>query len=103
MERLAKEIETVVKGAGHHQRLCRAHHRRLLPEHRAGPRAAGPHGLGVGDVAGRDRRHRAGGEMVTTTTVEGRERFGVGVRYPARTAPDPQQIAREGAGADDGG
>jgi Cu(I)/Ag(I) efflux system membrane protein CusA/SilA len=35
-----------------------------------------------------------GGEMVTTT-VEGRERFGVTVRYPRELRADPQQIARE--------
>ena len=35
-----------------------------------------------------------GGEMVTTT-VEGRERYGVAVRYPRELRSDPQQIARE--------
>jgi Cu(I)/Ag(I) efflux system membrane protein CusA/SilA len=35
-----------------------------------------------------------GGEMVTTT-VEGRERFGVMVRYPRELRSDPQAIARE--------
>jgi Cu(I)/Ag(I) efflux system membrane protein CusA/SilA len=35
-----------------------------------------------------------GGEMVTTT-VEGRERFGVTVRYPRDLRSDPQAIARE--------
>jgi Cu(I)/Ag(I) efflux system membrane protein CusA/SilA len=33
-----------------------------------------------------------GGEMVTTT-VEGRERFGVTVRYPRELRSDPQSIA----------
>ena len=35
-----------------------------------------------------------GGEMVTTA-VEGRERFGVNVRYPRDLRSDPQSIARE--------
>ena len=35
-----------------------------------------------------------GGEMVTTT-VEGRERFGVTVRYPRELRASPQQIERE--------
>ncbi len=35
-----------------------------------------------------------GGEMVTTT-VEGRERFGVTVRYPRELRSDPEQIGRE--------
>ncbi len=55
--------------------------------------AATRYGLGVGelqDVIGT----ALGGEMVTTT-VEGRERFGVTVRYPRELRTDPQQIARE--------
>jgi Cu(I)/Ag(I) efflux system membrane protein CusA/SilA len=32
---------------------------------------------------------------MVTTTVEGRERFGVTVRYPRELRSDPQQIARE--------
>jgi Cu(I)/Ag(I) efflux system membrane protein CusA/SilA len=51
------------------------------------------YGLSVGelqDVIG----SALGGEMVTTT-VEGRERFGVTVRYPRELRSDPQQIARE--------
>jgi Cu/Ag efflux pump CusA len=35
-----------------------------------------------------------GGEMVTTT-VQGRERYAVTVRYPRELRSDPQQIARE--------
>jgi Cu(I)/Ag(I) efflux system membrane protein CusA/SilA len=93
MEKLAKEIEAVVKGARHHQCLCRAHHRRLLPQHRTDREQLARYGLAVGelqDVIG----SALGGEMVTTT-VEGRERFGVTVRYPRELRSDPQQIARE--------
>jgi Cu(I)/Ag(I) efflux system membrane protein CusA/SilA len=49
-----------------------------------------------------------GGEMVTTT-VEGRERFGVIVRYPRELRGDPDRIAREvlvpvyGSGMEAGG
>jgi Cu(I)/Ag(I) efflux system membrane protein CusA/SilA len=51
------------------------------------------YGLAVGDL--QDVIGTAlGGEMVTTT-VEGRERFGVSVRYPRELRSDPQQIARE--------
>ena len=51
------------------------------------------YGLAVGDL--QDVIGTAlGGEMVTTT-VEGRERFGVTVRYPRELRSDPQQIARE--------
>ncbi|MCK7475944.1 MAG: hypothetical protein MZV49_26125 [Rhodopseudomonas palustris] len=52
------------------------------------------YGLAVGDAAGRRSRTALGGEMVTTT-VEGRERFGVIVRYPRELRDDPQAIARE--------
>jgi Cu(I)/Ag(I) efflux system membrane protein CusA/SilA len=51
------------------------------------------YGLAVGDL--QDVIGTAlGGEMVTTT-VEGRERFGVTIRYPRELRSDPQQIARE--------
>jgi Cu(I)/Ag(I) efflux system membrane protein CusA/SilA len=51
------------------------------------------YGLAVGDL--QDVIGSAlGGEMVTTT-VEGRERFGVTVRYPRELRSDPQLIARE--------
>jgi Cu(I)/Ag(I) efflux system membrane protein CusA/SilA len=93
MEKLARQIEAGQSRSRHHQRLRRAHHRRLLPQHRTGPRAAGALWLAVGDL--QDVIGTAlGGEMVTTT-VEGRERFGVTVRYPRELRSDPQQIARE--------
>jgi len=51
------------------------------------------YGLSVGDLL--DVVGAAlGGEMVTTT-VEGRERYGVTVRYPRELRGDPQQIARK--------
>ena len=58
MERLAKEIEAVVKtGARDHQRVRRTHHRRVLSQHRARSR-------GAGALWARDRRpagcHRDG-------------------------------------------
>jgi Cu(I)/Ag(I) efflux system membrane protein CusA/SilA len=60
MEKLAKEIESRGEGgAGHHQCLCRAHHWRLLPQHRTGPGATGPLRSFRWRVAGRDRQ-RAG-------------------------------------------
>ncbi|MDR1368316.1 MAG: efflux RND transporter permease subunit [Candidatus Accumulibacter sp.] len=51
------------------------------------------YGLTVGEV--QDVVATAlGGERVTTT-VEGRERYGVAVRYPRELRSDPQRIARE--------
>jgi len=51
------------------------------------------YGLSVGDLQNVIAT-ALGGEMATTT-VEGRERFGVIVRYPRELRADPQQIARE--------
>ena len=51
------------QGAGHHQRLRRAHHRRLLPQHRADRAATGPLRLPVGelqDVVATGARRRDG-------------------------------------------
>ena len=60
MEKLARQIETVVKAVpGTTQRVCRAHHRRLLPQHRTRSRAAGALWPG-GRRPARCGRHRAG-------------------------------------------
>ena len=55
------------------------------------------YGLIVGDV--QDVIATALGGETVTTTVEGRERFGVSVRYPRDLRSDPQAIATPGAGA----
>jgi copper/silver efflux system protein len=94
MERLAKEIEAVVKTvpgttSAFAERLTGGFYLNVEPDRQALAR----YGLAVGelqDVIGT----ALGGEMVTTT-VEGRERFGVIVRYPRELRSDPQQIARE--------
>ena len=81
-------------GPGHRQRLCRARRRRLLPRNRPRPRPAGalrPDDLGR---AGRRRRRRSGAEPITTT-VEGRERYTVAIRYPRDLRSDPQAIAKD--------
>ena len=94
MERLAREIETVVKQvpgttSAFAERITGGFYLNIEPDRAQLAR----YGLGVGelqDVIGT----ALGGEMVTTT-VEGRERFGVTVRYPRELRADPQQIARE--------
>jgi len=94
MERLAKEIETAVKAvpgtsSAFAERITGGFYLDIVPERRALAR----YGLTVGEVM--DVVAAAlGGEMVTTT-VEGRERFGVTVRYPRDLRSDPQAIARE--------
>jgi Cu(I)/Ag(I) efflux system membrane protein CusA/SilA len=94
MERLAKEIETVVKAvpgtsSAFAERITGGFYLDIVPDRIALAR----YGLTVGEVM--DVVAAAlGGEMVTTT-VEGRERFGVTVRYPRDLRNDPQAIARE--------
>jgi Cu(I)/Ag(I) efflux system membrane protein CusA/SilA len=94
MEKLAKQIEAVVKQvpgttSAFAERITGGFYLDIEPDRAQLAR----YGLPVGellDVIGT----ALGGEMVTTT-VEGRERFGVTVRYPRELRSDPQQIARE--------
>jgi Cu(I)/Ag(I) efflux system membrane protein CusA/SilA len=94
MERLAKEIEAVVKkvpgtSSAFAERITGGFYINIEPDRTALAR----YGLAVGDL--QDVIGTAlGGEMVTTT-VEGRERFGVTVRYPRELRANPQQIASE--------
>ncbi|HEY3432590.1 MAG TPA: CusA/CzcA family heavy metal efflux RND transporter, partial [Rhodocyclaceae bacterium] len=94
MEKLAKEIEAVVKTvpgttSAFAERITGGYYLNIEPDRIQLAR----YGLAVGDL--QDVIGTAlGGEMVTTT-VEGRERFGVTVRYPRELRSDPQQIARE--------
>ena len=94
MEKLAKEIEAVVKTvpgttSAFAERITGGYYLNIEPDREALAR----YGLSVGDL--QDVVGTAlGGEMVTTT-VEGRERFGVTVRYPRELRDDPEQIQRE--------
>ena len=54
--------------------------------------AAARHGLGVGDV--QDVIATAIGEVVLTTTIEGRQRFPVRVRYAPEFRADPEGLGR---------
>ena len=94
MERLAKEIETAVKkvpgtSSAFAERITGGFYLNIEPDRLALAR----YGMAVGEL--QDVIATAlGGEMVTTT-VEGRERFGVIVRYPRELRGTPEQIARE--------
>lgn len=94
MEKLAKQIEAVVKQvpgttSAFAERITGGFYINIEPDRVQLAR----YGLAIGDL--QDVIGTAlGGEMVTTT-VEGRERFGVNVRYPRELRGDPQQIARE--------
>jgi copper/silver efflux system protein len=94
MERLAKEIEAVVKSvpgttSAFAERITGGFYLNIEPDRAALAR----YGLLIGDVQ-EVIAVALGGEMATTT-VEGRERFGVIVRYPRELRSDPQRIARE--------
>ena len=94
MEKLAKEIEAVVKTvpgttSAFAERITGGYYLNIEPDREQLAR----YGLSVGDL--QDVVGTAlGGEMVTTT-VEGRERFGVTVRYPRELRDNPEQIQRE--------
>jgi Cu(I)/Ag(I) efflux system membrane protein CusA/SilA len=94
MEVLAKQIEAVVKAvpgttSAFAERITGGFYLNIEPDREQMAR----YGLAIGDL--QDVIGTAlGGELVTTT-VEGRERFGVTVRYPRELRSDPQQIARE--------
>ena len=94
MEKLAKQIEAVVKQvpgttSAFAERITGGFYLNIEPDRAQLAR----YGLSVGEV--QDVIGTAlGGEMVTTT-VEGRERFGVTVRYPRELRSDPELIARE--------
>src|ERR1019366_7507218 len=94
IERVAKDIEAAVKDvpgttSAFAERITGGYYLDIVPDREALAR----YGMAVGDL--QDVISTAlGGEMVTTT-VEGRERFGVIVRYPRELRGDPQQIGRE--------
>ena len=94
MEQLAKQIEAVVKkvlgtSSAFAERITGGYYLNIEPDRAQLAR----YGLAVGDM--QDVIGTAlGGEMVTTT-VEGRERFGVTVRYPRELRSNPEQIGRE--------
>jgi len=92
MERLAKEIEQVVKAvpgttSAYAERIVGGYYVEIEPDREQLAR----YGLNVGDLQ-EVILTALGGEMVTTT-VEGRERFSVNVRYPRGFRADPQAIA----------
>jgi Cu(I)/Ag(I) efflux system membrane protein CusA/SilA len=92
MEKLAREIEGVVKAvpgtrSAYAERITGGLYLDIEPDRAALAR----YGILVGDLQ-EVIATALGGEMVTTA-VEGRERFGVSVRYPRELRNDPQKIA----------
>lgn len=94
MERIAREIESVVRkvpgaASAYAERLTGAYYLEIEPDRVALAR----YGLTVGQL--QDVIAIAlGGEMVTMM-IEGRERFGVIIRYPRELRDSPEAIGRE--------
>jgi Cu(I)/Ag(I) efflux system membrane protein CusA/SilA len=94
LERLATEVERVVHDvpgttSAFAERLEGGRYIEIVPDREAAAR----YGLSVGDVQ-TVLATALGGETVTMT-VEGRERYGVNLRYPRGLREDPKAIASE--------
>jgi Cu(I)/Ag(I) efflux system membrane protein CusA/SilA len=94
IDRLSKKIEAVVRKvpgttSAFAERVLGGYYLNIEPDRTALAR----YGLSIDDVQ-TVVRTALGGEMVTET-VEGRERYGVTVRYPRDFRDDPSAIARE--------
>tara|TARA_R110002051_G_scaffold6914_2_gene32668 strand:- start:249 stop:3401 length:3153 start_codon:yes stop_codon:yes gene_type:complete len=94
MEKVARNIETVLKtvegtSSAYAERVIGGYYLDIIPD-RIG---LGRYGLTIDDV--QDVIGTALGSEVITSTVEGRERYGVAVRYPRAFRSDPESIARD--------
>ncbi|CAN7330523.1 CusA/CzcA family heavy metal efflux RND transporter [Rhizobium sp. LjRoot98] len=94
MERVARDIETVLKtipgtSSAYAERVIGGYYLDIIPDRTA----LGRYGLSIDDV--QDVIGMALGSEVVTSTVEGRERYGVAIRYPRAFRSDPQSIARD--------
>jgi Cu(I)/Ag(I) efflux system membrane protein CusA/SilA len=94
MERLARQVETAIKTvpgttSAYAERAIGGYYLEIIPDRTALAR----YGLMVGDV--QDVVSTALGGASVTTTVEGRERYDVNIRYPRDFRSDPQSITRD--------
>jgi copper/silver efflux system protein len=94
MEKVARQIETVVRNvpgtsSAYAERVIGGYYLDISPDRDALAR----YGLMVGNL--QDTIAMALGGDTVTTTVEGRERYTVNVRYPRDLRSDPQAIARD--------
>src|SRR5262245_41308889 len=94
IEKLAREIEAAIKtvpgtSSAYAERIVGGYYLEIVPDRAQLAR----YGLTVGDV---QAVIASGiGAATITTTVEGRERYSVTVRYPRDLRSDPEAIARE--------
>jgi len=94
MEKVARQVEAVLRNvpgtsSAYAERVVGGYFLDIVPDRVS----LGRYGLSVGDV--HDVISMALGAEVITTTVEGRERYGVAIRYPRALRSDPQAIARD--------
>jgi Cu(I)/Ag(I) efflux system membrane protein CusA/SilA len=94
MDKVARQVEAVVRkvpgtSSAYSERVIGGYYLEIVPDRMA----LGRYGLMVGDVQNVIST-ALGGETVTTT-VEGRERYTVNVRYPRELRSSPQTIATD--------
>ena len=94
MDRVAKEVEQVVKTvpgttSAYAERLTGGYYLDIVPDSAALAR----YGITVGDL--HEVVATALGAQMVTTTVEGRQRFDVTVRYPRELRDQPDTISRD--------
>jgi len=92
IEGVARQVETVLKGvpgtsSAYAERINGGYYLEVAPDRSALAR----YGLTIGDV--QDVIAAALGGETVTTTVEGRERYGVAIRYPRDFRSSPNAIA----------
>ncbi|WP_011578828.1 MULTISPECIES: efflux RND transporter permease subunit [Chelativorans] len=91
MEKIARQIEAALKtvpgtSSAYAERVIGGYYLDIVPDREA----LGRYGLAVGDV--QDVIATALGGETVTTTVEGRERYGVNIRYPRDLRSNPRAI-----------
>jgi Cu(I)/Ag(I) efflux system membrane protein CusA/SilA len=94
LDQVAKQIETVARNvpgttSAYAERVIGGYYLDIVPDRDALAR----YGLMIGNL--QDTIAMALGGEAVTTTVEGRERYTVNVRYPRDLRSDPQAIARD--------
>lgn len=94
MDKVARQIEAVLKAvpgtsSAYAERVLGGYYLDLVPDRAALAR----YGIMIQDV--QDVIATAMGGQTVTTTVEGRERYTVNMRYPRDLRSDPQSIARD--------
>jgi copper/silver efflux system protein len=94
MEKIGRQIEAILRtvrgtSSAYAERVIGGYYLDIVPDREA----LGRYGLNIGDVL--DVIATALGGKTVTTTVEGRERYSVNIRYPRDLRSSPRAIARD--------